>query len=102
MKLRDGISYTRVQGTRPGPALRVFALSTCGFCEKALVWLKEKGYTHDYVFIDLIPVEEKKAIKDELRASFGAISVFPVLTIDDTTMLSGFTEARWVEALGAD
>jgi glutaredoxin len=99
MRVRDGLEYTLVAGVHNTKLLRVYALSTCGFCEKALAWLKENQFQHDYIYIDLLPLELKRSLKEELKTTFGPIAVFPVLTIDDQEMINGFTIEKWSEVL---
>lgn len=100
MRHIDTAEYHAVQGEKDEPKLRVYALSTCAFCEKSMRYLEEQGFAYEYLFLDRIPVEEKKTMKAELKEQFGNIPVFPLLVIDGEKSLSGFTEDRWAEALG--
>lgn len=100
MKTLDSVSYQSVNGAKASPSLRIFALSTCAFCERSLAWLKEMDYTHEFIFVDNLDPEVKRQLKSELKEQFGPIQVFPVLVIDGQRMVSGFTEEKWKEALG--
>ena len=100
MKTLDSVSYQSVSGSKTSPALRIFALSTCAFCERSLAWLKEMDYKHDFIFVDNLDPEVKRQLKAELKEQFGPIQVFPVLVINGDRMVSGFTEDKWREALG--
>lgn len=79
--------------------LRVYALSTCAFCEDAIAFLKEEGLPFEYVFIDDLGTEIKRGLKLEIKAKFGQISVFPLLVIDHTTPISGYNHEKWVKLL---
>lgn len=100
MRLIDNAEYHRVEGAKSSPQLRVYALSTCAFCEKAMKYLESHGFSYDYMFMDRVPIEDKRTMKNELKEQFGNIPVFPLLVVDGKEMLSGFTEERWAELLG--
>jgi glutaredoxin-like protein NrdH len=95
----ESVEYTRVDGEKNDPSLRIYALSTCAFCEKAMNFLKENGYAYEYLFMDLIDREVKKSIKTELKEKHGSIPLFPLLVVDGEKSLSGFTEEKWRELL---
>lgn len=100
MRTLDSVTYQSVEGSKARPSLRVFALSTCAFCERSLTWLKAMDYSHEFIFVDNLDPEVKRQLKTELKDLFGPIQVFPVLVIDGNRMISGFTEDKWKEALG--
>jgi len=100
MRMIDSTEYHYVEGEKKDKKLRVYALSTCAFCEKAMRYLEAHGLAYEYMFMDRVPIEEKRTMKGELKEQFGNIPVFPLLVIDGQEMLSGFTEERWAEVLG--
>lgn len=100
MRLIDSAEYKAVEGSRSERKLRVYALSTCAFCEKSMRYLESHGFSYEYIFLDRVPVEQKKTMKTELKEQFGNIPVFPLLVIDGKEALSGFNEERWAEVLG--
>lgn len=100
MRLIDSFEYQKHTGEKNDRQIRVYALSTCAFCEKAMKYLEEKGFTYEYIFMDRIPIESKKAMKGELKEQFGNIPVFPLLVVDGEQHLSGFTEPEWAALLG--
>jgi len=100
MGIADTLNFEKVPGKTQTHQLRVYALSTCGFCEKALAFLKQETFAHEYLYIDQIDPELKRALKTELKERFGNIPVFPVLVVDDKECISGFTEEKWKTALG--
>ncbi len=100
MRQIDSAQYHKVEGEKNTPQIRVYALSTCAFCEKAMRYLESNGFTYEYLFMDRIPVEDKRQMKAELKEQFGNIPVFPLLVIDQKEALSGFTEERWAQSLG--
>lgn len=77
----------------------VYSLSTCAFCRRAIGWLKEQGVQFRFAHIDLIDIDLKRALKQELKERFENIVVFPIMVVDDARAYSGFTESVWAEAL---
>lgn len=96
----DRIGYVTVPGTRPGPRLRLYSLSTCAFCNRAKSYLSDLGFEYQYVDMDLIDADLKRSAKAELKAAYYHVPAFPVLTIDDSYAISGFVEEKWSELLG--
>lgn len=96
----ETLAYTPVAGTREGPQITVYALSTCGFCKKAMNYLQTNGFGYRYVYVDQIPVETKTEAKKELKARYKADIAFPFVTVGDSAHLVGFIEADWKLTLG--
>jgi glutaredoxin len=102
----ETVIYTHVDAapgvTRTGPEhkLVIYALSTCGFCERSMNFLRDQGLAFDYIFIDQLEPWIKTALKEELKERYGAATVFPYLVIDDKTTIVGFTEEKWRNGLG--
>lgn len=78
----------------------VYALSTCGFCKRALSFLEEKGIAYKYIYVDLLPLETKNEIKKILREQFKENVAFPFAVIDDSDHLVGFIKPDWERTLG--
>lgn len=102
MSYAESVEYTQVAGEKTDRHLRIYALSTCAFCEKAMNFLKENQYQYEYLFMDLIDRELKKNIKTELKEKYGSITLFPLLVIDASETVSGFAEAKWRELLNIE
>lgn len=102
----DSVVYTKVAGNSTQPEtvkdlrLRVYALSTCGFCERSMRFLQDQGIGYEYIFIDRLDPAVKAELKEELKQRFGAATVFPYLVIDDQRIIVGFTEEKWRTGLG--
>lgn len=99
MSYIDSVDYNLVEGSKADRSLRVYALSTCAFCEKAMNFLKEQDIQFEYLFMDTIDRELKKNIKTELKEKHGSIPLFPLLVLDGKESISGFTEDKWREFL---
>ena len=99
MRYLNSADYIPVNGSRAERRLKVFALSTCAFCKKAIRFLEDNDFQFEYLYLDQIDRETKKEIKTELRGKFGSVHLFPLLLIDDATLVTGFTESEWREHL---
>jgi glutaredoxin len=82
-------------GTRNDHEIMVYALSTCGFCKRALAFLDSHEFSYKYLYVDLIPIDSKNMIKQELKARFNENVAFPFAVVDDKKHLVGFIEADW-------
>jgi glutaredoxin-like protein NrdH len=96
------ISFTSIEGARKDRSITVYALSTCGFCKRALSFLSANSFAYKYVYVDLLPMDRKADLKKALAAKFGAEVSFPYAVIDDKEVLVGFIEPDWKKTLGAD
>jgi glutaredoxin-like protein NrdH len=95
----DTLPYTEVDGQRKDHKLTVYALSTCGFCKRALEFLKSNGISFRYIYMDLIPIEQKNTAKKELTELYKEQVSFPYAVFDGGQTLVGFIEADWRASL---
>ncbi len=98
----DSIQYTEVPGQRDNHTITVYALSTCGFCKRALAFLNDFNFAYKYIYVDQIPLETKNEIKEVLKQKFKVNIAFPFAVIDETKYLVGFIEADWKKELGVN
>lgn len=96
----DTLNYTDVPGSRADHDITVYALSTCGFCKRAIAYLKAKDVAYRYVYMDNVPLETKNATKKILKERFKADVAFPFAVIDGDKHLVGFIEPDWTKTLG--
>lgn len=99
-KMIDKLEFTREEGSNKAHALTVYALSTCGFCKKAINFLKENDIAFQYIYLDKINPMVKQTVKSELKQKYESLPVFPILVIDDERAVSGFSEEKWKDILG--
>ena len=87
----------RVNGRNRGH-IRLYALSTCGWCAKTKELLNSLGVEYSYVFVDLLA---QKELEDALREveKFNPAGSFPTLVINGSRVIVGFREAEIREAL---
>ena len=91
----DYVDFQHREGSIKDRELKLFALSTCGFCKKAMAFLEENNLDYEYVFVDLIDSEVKNKIKADFEKRFEKKMLFPTLIVDDEEFLGGFIKVYW-------
>jgi glutaredoxin-like protein NrdH len=91
----DGIEFTTEEGTRADHDVTVYALSTCGFCKRALAHLKYHSVKFRYVYVDLLNADMKQNLKNALADRYKERLVFPFIVIDGDKYCTGFVEEQW-------
>ncbi len=69
----------------------LFALSTCGWCQKTKGLLKELGIAFDFVYVDLLPPEEMDSAITIIE-KYNPAGSFPTLVIDEDHAVIGYRE----------
>ena len=81
----------------PSP-VKIFSLSTCSHCKSTKRLLDECTIQYDFVDVDLLKGEERKAIIEDVK-KFNPKCSFPTIIIGDKVIV-GYKEAEIKEALG--
>ena len=79
--------------------VKLFALSTCGWCKKTRQFLDDHDVDYEYEYVDLLTGAEKEECVAELLR-WNPRRSFPTVVIDDKVVVVGFKEDRLREALG--
>jgi glutaredoxin len=79
--------------------VKLYALSTCGWCRKAKNLLDDNDVEYNLVYVDQLDKEEKEEVLVEVR-KWNPKCSFPTVVIDDKECVAGFKEARLRELLG--
>ena len=96
----ETVEYT-TEGTKDiGKDICVYALSTCGFCRRALQFLRDSECKFKYIYVDKLPYETKQELKAQLKDKYEKRVVFPYCVIDNKDVLVGFVEDDWKQSLG--
>jgi glutaredoxin-like protein NrdH len=82
----------------PQPNIKIYSLSTCSHCKASKKFLGECSVKYDFVDVDLLQGEERKAILDDVK-KFNPKCSFPTIIIGDTVVV-GYKEKEIKEALG--
>ncbi len=87
-------------GGNDQPGVKVYSLSTCSHCKAAKKFLGECTIRYDFVDVDLLEGDERKAIVEDVR-KFNPRCSFPTIIIGEKVII-GFKETEIKEALGME
>ncbi|MEJ2271039.1 MAG: glutaredoxin family protein [Candidatus Bathyarchaeota archaeon] len=88
----------KVQGKNNRHKVLLYAISTCPWCKKEKQLLKDNNIEFEYIDVDLCNDEDYEEIRKDILNRGGRFS-FPVIIIDDKTLINGFKENEIMEAL---
>jgi glutaredoxin-like protein NrdH len=92
------MTLVHVPGKKAGHIM-LYALSTCGWCQKTKKLLEDLGVEYDYEYVDHLRGEEREKAIKEVTAWNPACN-FPTMVINDEKCIIGFKEDEIREALG--
>jgi len=95
------LEFTRVEGVRRGHVVRLYALSTCGWCRRVKDYLGDHGVAYEYVDVNLCTKDKKREVTMFLRRH-GLPLTFPLIVVDESTFISGYRPEELSRALGLD
>ncbi len=90
--------YTRVSGRDLGD-IRMFTLSTCGWCKKTKAFLKERNINFSYIDVDLLPPGEQQAVREE-QLEYNPAGSYPTIVIDSDYCIVGYDESKLKQLIG--
>ena len=90
---------TKVEGAKKNHRVFLYTLSTCSWCKKTKEFLKEKGVEYEYIDVDTLKAEERKAAVEDLHRRNAPLG-FPVVIIDDKDPITGYQPEKILGALG--
>jgi glutaredoxin len=71
-----------VSGEKKGHHVKIYTISTCGWCRKTKELLKSLDIQYEYVDIDQVKGEERDAVLEEL-SKHNPRKTAPTIVIDD-------------------
>lgn len=87
-----------VNGENKGKIV-LFALSTCGWCNKTRMLIEELGAEYDYIYVDLLQGADRNEAVEALKIWNPQLS-FPTLVINDQECIVGFDQDKIREIIG--
>ncbi len=78
--------------------IKIYSLSTCSHCKSTKKLLSECAIKYDFVDVDLLEGEERKAILEDVKR-FNPKCSFPTIVIGEKVVV-GYREEEIKEALG--
>jgi len=79
-------------------SVQVYSLSTCSHCKATKKFLSDCTVKYDFVDVDLLKGEERKAILEDVK-KFNSRCSFPTVIIGEKVIV-GYKEDEIKEALG--
>jgi glutaredoxin-like protein NrdH len=93
------LAFTKVDGTRDIGDIRIFALSTCGWCKKTKAFFTSRDIRYSYIDVDLLGPEEMAQAKEAQR-KFNPRGSFPTIVFDELETVVGYDEEKLLEMCG--
>ena len=89
---------TKVPGANRKHKVRLFGLSTCGWCRKTKELLDSQQVEYEYVYVDQCEGDERAELTAAVRA-LNPRGSFPTVEIDGEVVV-GYDDDRILELLG--
>ena len=86
-----------ITGENKGKVM-LYALSTCGWCQKTKRFLDELGVEYDYMDVDVLESKDMNLALEKVR-HWNRACTFPTLVINDEECIVGYNEAKMKKAL---
>jgi glutaredoxin len=92
------MKFTRVAGSKPARPIRLYALSTCGWCRRVKELLNKQGVEYDYCDVDVLTGEDRRqAMAAVIKVNH--LGSYPTIVIGDDVVV-GYDENRIIKLLG--
>lgn len=91
------MKFTKVDGTHKVD-IKIYALSTCGWCKKAKQFLNDKGIAYSFVDVDMLDDDENLTAMETVK-KWNPAGSFPTIVINDTKGLRGFNSSDLMKAI---
>lgn len=80
--------FKNVDGSYYGD-IKIYTLSTCGWCKKTKTFLSDHGVAFSYIEIDLLPEKEKAAACKE-HQKFNPRGTYPTIVLNGSETIVGY------------
>ncbi len=87
--------FTQVDGRDIGD-IKIYALSTCGWCKKTKTFFSDRGIRYTYIDVDKLEGFETDSVRQQ-QLKHNRAGSFPTIVINDKECIVGYDE----EALSA-
>lgn len=74
--------WNHIEGTKKAD-IKLYALSTCGWCQKTKDFLNEEGVEYEYIFVDKLEEDVKEKTLEEMQKYVEDLA-FPLIIVDET------------------
>ncbi len=90
--------FTKQEGRDVGD-VKMYALSTCGWCAKTRNFLDDHDVAYSYVYMDLLPDDEVDEMSDEQR-EYNPSGSFPTIVVNGSDVIIGYDLGALEELAG--
>ncbi len=91
--------FVQVEG-RSVANIKLFTLSTCGWCRKTKAFLEENNIAYSYVDVDTLSQNEEEYITGE-QLRYNPEGSFPTVVVDDDQVICGYDLPALQALIGA-
>ncbi|MFX0095757.1 MAG: glutaredoxin family protein [Candidatus Hodarchaeota archaeon] len=93
--MHEKLKFEFEDGQNKAYDVTVYALSTCGFCKRALKFLRENSIAFRYIYVDKLEPDVKQQVKMDLKEKYNTRVAYPFLILDKEKIHIGFNEEDW-------
>jgi glutaredoxin-like protein NrdH len=92
------MELTHVKGKKTCD-IKLYALSTCGWCKKTKKLLNDRGIDYSYVDVDLLDDEDNARAMEEVER-WNPSGSFPTVVINGQQCIPGYKPDELLKAIG--
>ena len=89
----------KVPGKNQKNKVFLYVLSTCAWCKMTKQFLKDNEVEFEYVEVDQSSDEDLEKIREDILSKGGSLS-YPVVIVNNKTLINGFRKDKIKETLG--
>lgn len=90
--------FTKQDGKNVGD-IKLYALSTCGWCAKTRAFLDDHDIAYAYVYVDQVPDDEVDEVSEEQR-EYNPSGSFPTIVVNGDDVIVGYDLGALNELIG--
>ncbi|MDL2236637.1 glutaredoxin family protein [Christensenellaceae bacterium OttesenSCG-928-K19] len=91
--------FTKKDGKRTVGDIKMYALSTCGWCKKTKEFLNSHDIAYSYVDVDMVPENEIEDVVAEQRG-YNPSGSFPTIVVNGEKVIIGFDQEELEKLAG--
>ncbi len=75
-----------------------YGISTCVWCKRTRRFLENEGVAFDYIYVDLVPAQEREEVVTQVRR-WNPRASYPTIVVDDSKCIVGYRPEEIKEVL---
>lgn len=92
------VEFTKVGGRNIGD-IKMFTLSTCGWCKKTKALMSRSNVAYSYIDVDLLSPEELEPVRAQ-QLKYNPSGSYPTIVVDSDYCIIGYDEEQILELIG--